>query len=285
MSSCKYRVVVSIDGGGKKGLIPLRVLSFLEEQLNMFVERSHLSSWVDVYAGTSTSAIIAGALAVSGVNGRDHYPSEMTELYLRRGKHFFDPQRSSHSVHPLNYVLEHFYGDLTLGQIRKHFLFVSYDLDRDEPFLFSDSQHHIQQIAISKMMQACCASPGFLDAVRIGNKRLADGMLTAKNPSKLAFQYARVFYPDDPIVLVSIGTGMSRELTFEEIQAEEQHRMLMDMARNDSGLVYFRFNPELSAPEVEMEELLQMTDQYIHDNMPSFERLLHLMEIKAGRLL
>lgn len=283
--TCKYRVVVSIDGGGKKGLIPLRFLSFLEEQLNEYVPKSHLSSWVDVYAGTSTSAIIAGALAVSGVGGRTHNPSEMTELYLKRGKHFFDSPKSTHSVHPLNYVLEHFYGDLTLSQIRKHFLFVSYDLDRDEPFLFSDSQHHIQQISVSKMMQACCASPGFLDAVLIGGKRLADGLLTTKNPAKLAFQYARVFYPDDPIVLISIGTGRSSDNTFEEEHAESQHQHLLEVAKNDSKLVYFRFNPELERPDMEMEQLIEATDVYIGDNKRSIERLLHLMEIKAGRLL
>lgn len=283
--ACKYRVVVSIDGGGKKGLIPLRILSFLEEQLSQYMPGNHLSSWVDLYAGTSTSAIIAGALAVSGVGGRSHFPSDMTELYLNRGQHFFDTPKSPHSVHPLTHILEHFYGDLTLSQIRKHFLFVSYDLDRDEPFLFSDAQHHIQQISVSKMMQACCATPGFLDAVMIGNKRLADGLLTTKNPSRLAFHYARVFYPDDPIVLISIGTGQTGENTYEEIQAEEQHRSLIDTARNDSKLVYFRFNPVLGSPETEMEQLIELTDVYIRDNMQSMERLLHLMEIKAGRLL
>ena len=283
--ACKYRVVVSIDGGGEKGLIPLRFLSFLEEQLNVYVPNSHLSSWVDVYAGTSTSAIIGGALAISGVGGRNHYPSEMTELYLKRGKHFFDPSKSRDSVHPLNYVLEHFYGELTLGQIRKHFLFVSYDLDRDEPFLFTDSQHHIQQISIAKMMQACSATPGFLDAVMIGNKRLADGMLSTKNPAKLAFQYARVFYPSDPIVLISIGTGETKSNNIEEIQAEDQHQILLEMAKKDSNLVYFRFNPIIEDTAVKMEQLIALTDVYINDNKQSIERLLHLMEIKAGRLL
>lgn len=283
--SCKYRVVVSIDGGGKKGIIPLRILSFLEEQLHAYVPEAHLSSWVDVYGGTSTSAIIAGALAVSGVGGRKHSPTEITDLYLHRGEHFFDSPRSAHSVHPLNFLLEHFYGDLTLGQIRKHFLFVSYDLDKDEPFLFSDSQHHIQQISVAKMMQACCAMPGFLEAVMIGNKRLADGALTTKNPSKLAFQYARVFYPDDPIVLISIGTGKLQAGSFEEIQAEEQHETLSELAKKDSKLVYFRFNPELDSGDYSTEQLLVLTDVYIQENLRSIERLLHLMEIKAGRLL
>ncbi len=283
--SCKYRVVVSIDGGGKKGIIPLRILSFLEEQLHAYIPDAHLSSWVDVYGGTSTSAIIAGALAVSGVGGRTHSPTEITDLYLHRGEHFFDSPKSVHSVHPLNFLLEHFYGDLTLGQIRKHFLFVSYDLDKDEPFLFSDSQHHIQQISVAKMMQACCAMPGFLEAVKIGNKRLADGALTTKNPAKLAFQYARVFYPDDPIVLISIGTGKLQAGSFEEMQAEEQHNTLSELAQRDSKLVYFRFNPELEAQDYSTEQLLALTDVYIQENLRSIERLLHLMEIKAGRLL
>lgn len=283
--SCKYRVVVSIDGGGKKGIIPLRVLSYLEEQLRSYVPNAHLTSWVDVYAGTSTSAIIAGALAVSGTGVRNHTPEAMTDLYLHRGSHFFDSQKSNRSVHPLNFLLDHFYGDLTLGQIRKHFLFVSYDLDRDEPFLFTDSQHHIQHITVAKMMQACCATPGFMGAVMIGNKRLADGILTTKNPAKLAYQYAKVFYPDDPIVLISIGTGKSELLSMEESLAEEQHQQIVDLAKNEHGLVYFRFNPDLDAARSHPQELLEQTDEYIADNQRQIERLLHLMEIKAGRLL
>lgn len=283
--TCKYRVVIAIDGGGKKGLIPLRFLSFLEEQLNEFIPRTHLSSWVDVYSGTSTSAIIAGALAVSGSGGRTHYPSDMAELYLKRGKHFFDLPRSKRSVHPLNYVLKHFYGDLTLSQIRKHFLFVSYDLDRDEPFLFTDSQHHIQNIPISRMMQACSATPGFLDSVMIGNKRLADGMLTTKNPAHLAFQYARVFYPDDPIVLISIGTGKGLLPSVEDLQAEAQHQKMNELSRNDPKLIYFRFDPDLEAPDPSMEQLMEATDVYINSSKSAIDRLLHLMEIKAGRLL
>jgi len=283
--TCKYRVVVAIDGGGKKGLIPLRFLSFLEAQLNEFVPKSHLSSWVDVYSGTSTSAIIAGALAVSGSGGRMHYPSDMTELYLKRGQHFFDPPKSKQSVHPLNYVLEHFYGNLTLSQIRKHFLFVSYDLDRDESFLFTDSQHHLQSIPVSRMMQACSATPGFLEAVMIGNKRLADGALTTKNPSHLAFQYARVFYPDDPIVLISIGTGKGLLPSMEDLQAEEQHQKMTELSKNDSRLLYFRFDPELEAPDPSMEQLIDATDVYINNSKGTIDRLLHLMEIKAGRLL
>jgi len=283
--TCKYRVVVAIDGGGKKGLIPLRFLSFLEEQLNEFVPKSHLSSWVDVYSGTSTSAIIAGALAVSGSGGRMHYPSDMTELYLQRGKHFFDAPKSKQSVHPLNYVLEHFFGDCTLGQIRKHFLFVSYDLDGDEPYLFTDSQHHIQSLPISKMMQACSATPGFLEAVMVGNKRLADGMLTTKNPANLAFQYARVFYPDDPIVLISIGTGKGLLPTMEDIQAEQQHEKMTEIAKTDSKLIYFRFDPDLESPDPSMEQLIEATDVYINNSRSAIDRLLHLMEIKAGRLL
>lgn len=283
--TCKYRVVVSIDGGGKKGLIPLRILSWLEEELNQLAPKSHLSSWVDVYSATSTGAIIAGALAISGSGGKVHYPSEIADLYLNRGHHFFDPPRSKQSVHPLNYLLDHFYGDLTLAHIKKHFLFVSYDLDRDEPYLFSDSLHHLQHVPVSKMMRACAASPGFLDSVMIGKKRLADGLLTTRNPSNLAYQYARVFYPEDPIVLISLGTGIHADDSLEDLLAEEQHNAMTQLAKKDNRLIYFRLNPEISEKEPSMQQLIADTDVYLRNNSQVTDRLLQLMEIKAGRLL
>ncbi len=71
----------------------------------------------------------------------------------------------------------------------------------------------------------------------------------------------------------------------QDIQAEEQHHKMLELAKNDSKLIYFRFDPELEAPDPTMEQLIEATDVYIDDSKPAIDRLLHLMEIKAGRLL
>jgi hypothetical protein len=94
-----------------------------------------------------------------------------------------------------------------------------------------------------------------------------------------------VFYPNDPIVLISIGTGKGLLPSVEDLQAEEQHQKMNELSRNDSKLIYFRFDPELEAPDPSMEQLIEATDVYINSSKSAIDRLLHLMEIKAGRLL
>lgn len=281
--TCKYRVVVSIDGGGRYGVVPLRFLSYLEGELNALVPRGHVSNWVDLYAASSTSAIIAGALASSGNKLPCVRPSDLLHIYLHRGKHFLTPPKGPHSVQALNYVVEHFFGQLTLGQINKHFLFVAENAESGDPFLFTDIQQHLQGCTVAKMMLACSAAPGFLDTEVIAGKPLKDARKNCRNPSIMALNYARIFYPDDHIVLISIGTGgHNRGNDDQSLLADKE---LRENKLLGDKLLYFRFNPVLNDKDTSNEGLLASVDNHIVEYQPQLNRLLQLMEIKAGRLL
>lgn len=92
--SCKYCVVVLIDGGGKKGFILFCILFWLEEELNYFVFKSYLLFWVDVYLVISMGVIIVGVLVISGFGGKLYYFFEIVDLYLNCGYYFFDLLKS-----------------------------------------------------------------------------------------------------------------------------------------------------------------------------------------------
>ncbi len=292
---CKYRVVLSIDGGGARGIVPLRILSFLQDAIKSIEADLDIPAWVDVFSGTSTSSIISGALMLKDEKDKAlHDPKSMLNLYLHRGHQIFtrnngiDPQNS---FYPLSFVLEHFFGRITLEQIRKHFLFVSYDLNSEQQFIFTDTIDRFRSLSLAKMMNACSAYPGIFPPLKLESSLLADGMLSTKNPSMLAYEYARVFYPTDPIILISLGTGYQSmaQQDYNEMEVQKIHEELDRTARTDDRLIYFRFQPELvqsvenmddATPE-NMLNLLDDTDNYLEQERARVNRLMSLMRIRA----
>ena len=296
---CKYRVILSIDGGGIRGVVPLKILSYIQNQVSQMDNSIDVSSWVDVFSASSTGSIIGGALMLRDDNGRAKFtPQEMLDLYQKRGLQIFskniglDPENS---VYPLSFVLNHFFGGINIEHIQKHFLFVSYDLNSDSQYLFTDTADRFRSLPLSKVMIACSAFPGVFPPLNLGNLLLADGIVAAKNPSELAYNYARMFYPQDPIILISIGTGQSesKEMDIIDKEMEVVHKNLTQISHDDSNLLYYRFQPILNNPpdqegdasETNINALLNDTSTYIESNQNEFKRLFALMRIKVEQMV
>ena len=85
------KMVLSCDGGGIRGIIIARCLEKLER-----LEGRPCNEIFSLMAGTSTGAIIAGALA-KGVKA-----SDLVDIYLTRGKEIFRKEiRDRHHSCPL----------------------------------------------------------------------------------------------------------------------------------------------------------------------------------------
>lgn len=295
---CKYRVVVSIDGGGIRGVLPLRLIDFIQKEISCFDPAINPSSWVDLYAATSTGTIISGALMIKNEIGQNKYsPNDIMNLYLKRGEQIFahNPQKlNSKNKYPLHFVLDYFFGSTTLDQLDKRFLFFSYDLNADEPFYFHDGMEHLRSMTVANMMTACSAFPGIFPPMKIGYKLLADGILASKNPAIMAYKYAKMNYPDDPIVLISLGVGEDQTTTFNLFDAESNrtHNEMENISKEDSKLIYFRFQPEIQEASNDLNDssaknsraLLNDADRFILENSNKFDRLFSLMKIKMEYL-
>lgn len=221
---CKYRIVVSIDGSGVRGIIPLKILSTIEKMVSELDSSIDLASSVDLYAGSSTGSIIGGALMIQDYNGKTiHSPTSILDFFTENGSQLFRDKTNNEVINssvPFDNLLESFFGTINLENLKKHFLFVSYDLNSDAQFLFTDLLTRYRHLSLSKMMQACSALPGFFSPVKLGNSLLMDGSISAKNPSTLAYNYARQLYPNDPVIFISLGTGKRKEDQFDIIEKE-----------------------------------------------------------------
>lgn len=294
---CKYRIIVSIDGGGIRGVLPLVILDHIQKKLKEYFDIDHIQDCVDLYSGTSTGAIIGSALMLQDSKGNYIYNlDKIKSLYMHRGQQIFNKNLHDnsfvHSVSPIKLVLENNFASYDIASIRKHFLFTSYDIVSDAPFIFMDKMERFRDFPLSKVLLACCALPGLFTPVKLGSHELVDGIIAAKNPSLLAYNYIKLYYPNDPIILLSLGTGdlgIEKD-DFIELDMKATHEKLRHISLKDPNLIYYRFQPKIENASKEMDDtspgnimaLEEDTYNFIANNKPLFESLYDLIQIKVA---
>src|SRR3954471_11931268 len=92
MEDLRFRIL-SVDGGGLRGLVPARLLLELEERLETLTgEKRPLSDYFHLFAGTSTGGLISLGLTASDPADPGH-PSmdaaQLVKLYNARGPEIF----------------------------------------------------------------------------------------------------------------------------------------------------------------------------------------------------
>jgi uncharacterized protein len=211
--------VLSIDGGGIRGIIPAVILEKLQECLGRELWQSF-----DLIAGTSTGGIIALGIGTGCNNGQPYSPSELLNFYLENGPAIFKKNvltglrqicAPKYSPSALEEALGKNFGDAQFSSALTPLLISSYDLKDQIPFFFKS--HRIAQNSsfdwpLTDIARATSAAPTFFRPLHLERSRedyvLVDGGVYVNNPSMAAYAEARALYPDaDRIVVVSVGTG------------------------------------------------------------------------------
>ena len=214
--------ILSLDGGGLRGLFTAFLLERLEEETGVKV-----ADHFDLITGTSTGGIIAIGLSL-GLR-----PAELVRFYLEEGPKIFPPrrgpdwiQRSVHSwIHnwwsakyraaALEQALRKkgTFGERLLGECGVSLVVPSFDLEGNVIRLFK-TRHHERfrrdhALPAWKVAMATTAAPTFLPAFKgIDGERLIDGGLWANDPSMVGFVEAVsvLGVPAESIRMLSIGT-------------------------------------------------------------------------------
>ncbi len=185
-------LVLAIDGGGVRGAIPAGVLALWESETSKKVH-------ADLYAGTSTGAIIAGALAI-GLHASDvanlfqkHTSAIFTKAegsFAKRALSFKGWALPAYTHDELKSVLESTLGGVTLGEVVNPLCIASLDVVTGRPRVFRS--HHLpnsvsdRSLRITEVILASAAAPGFFPSKTIDGSSFVDGALWANNPSLLA---------------------------------------------------------------------------------------------------
>jgi patatin-like phospholipase/acyl hydrolase len=200
--------ILSIDGGGIKGIIPCILLNAIEERIGK------ISSNFDLIAGTSTGGIIALGLSkpdpLSTMELLDFYKREGKNIFSTRknvrknsfferiGKGFakrsgneilFAPFPSDH----LESLLTETFSDYTLSECKNHVLITSYNVDNQEAIYFNSrtaingKDPLLKDVARSTSAAPLFFTPNQLNLDSENDLQLIDGGVFANNPSILAY--------------------------------------------------------------------------------------------------
>lgn len=249
------KIILSIDGGGIRGILPLVILKALEERLQ---NHKHIASYVDLYAGTSTGALIVAALHV-GNNGVPMLAKDILDIYQKRGSQMFIPSSDGKSIYrslPMRRLINQNFGALTLGELPNNYVFPMLNIVDQSPFIYSsysqDSQYKDQ--ALSEMLMACTAVPTYFEPIFLFGEMLADGVVYVKNPSLISTQLFLANGGDlNELTVLSLGTGHLAGCDDEiETKALEDHFNLEKLFQSNRNQ-YYRLQPELHKSSQEMD--------------------------------
>ncbi|HYM57318.1 MAG TPA: patatin-like phospholipase family protein [Solirubrobacteraceae bacterium] len=215
--------VLSIDGGGIRGLIPALVLAEVERRT-----RRPTAELFDLVAGTSTGGILACALTRPGADGGPAFSAEeLSEVYLTEGPEIFNRSLlkrvlsvegfldERYEDDGLEAALERYLDDARLSGALCDLLVTAYDIKDRFAFFFRSARARSDptyDFSLRDVARATAAAPTYFEPVEVTDTAgartypLIDGGVFANNPALCA--YTDVMAAGGGLdVLASLGTG------------------------------------------------------------------------------
>ncbi|CAL5364040.1 unnamed protein product [Camellia sinensis] len=214
----ELRTVLSIDGGGIRGIIPSIILNFLEAQLQKLDgEDARIADYFDVIAGTSTGGLVTAMLTAPNEKNRPLFAAkDIKAFYLDHCPKIF-PQKSDfgssfanatkvlralsgpmYDGKYLRCLLKEKLGNTRLNQTLTNVVVPTFDIKRLQPTIFSTyevKKNPSLNALLSDICIATSAAPtylpphGFETKDSLGKARqfnLVDGGVVANNPTLVA---------------------------------------------------------------------------------------------------
>ncbi|EXC24872.1 Patatin group A-3 [Morus notabilis] len=212
----KVFTVLSIDGGGIRGIIPGTHLAFLESKLQELDGPDvRIADYFDIITGTSTGGLVTAMLTAPDKDNRPLYAAkDITDFYLEHAPKIFPQQNRNNFIGNListftgpkydgkylKSLLNDLLSNLTLKQTLTDVLIPTFDIKLLQPIIFSTNDAKENALSNARISDICIgtsAAPTFLPAHSFttsdkGNSRnfeLIDGGVAANNPTMLAISH------------------------------------------------------------------------------------------------
>ena len=279
--------ILSIDGGGIRGIIPAMVLAEIEKST-----QKPIIELFDVIAGTSTGGILACGLCVPNAEGAAKFPaSELVDLYLHEGRRIFpchlferftEHFEAKYPASGIEQVLHEYLGESRLSNVLTELFVTAYDIERRKPKFFRSRdarQDPAKDHLLWMVARATSAAPTYFEPFKLPRadpgdyEALIDGGVFANNPAMCAYVDGSTGpgqVRPEGVLLVSLGTGSQNrplmydrvkdwgqfqwtkpilDVTFQGISATT-HYQLEQILGNDH---YFRLDAELTLASDDMD--------------------------------
>ncbi|HEY9807808.1 MAG TPA: patatin-like phospholipase family protein [Halomicronema sp.] len=245
--------ILSIDGGGIRGMIPAILLNYIEKKT-----KKQIHTMFDMIAGTSTGGILALGLTKRNSDSESNYEAEYTaaeliNFYRKYGNKIFSEyiptpidDLMQPKFNPVNKheVLTSLLGEARIENALKEVFITSYDIELRTPIFFTsnykaeeteclESRKICRGFTMVNAAMATSAAPTFFPPYKLKTVHrtsedyyaLVDGGIFANNPTALALMETMISYQRktghelhrDDILVVSLGTGsLTRKYKYQD---------------------------------------------------------------------
>jgi len=229
--------VLSIDGGGIRGILPAMLLAELERRA-----KRPIVDLFDMIVGTSTGGLLGMAVACPDKQGRPrHSARDVVRFYEVAGPRVFSRSvwhkiraignltEGKYPSSGIESVLDDYFGDARLKDALCDVIVPAYEIERRFPFFFKASKARRKDYydyPMKTVLRAATAAPTYFEPAQIiidgpnDYYALVDGALFAYNPGMCAYVEVLSHYPQyQSMIMVSLGTGeMTRRLPIDEVK-------------------------------------------------------------------
>lgn len=208
-STTAPKYILSLDGGGVRGIYTMNILDQISTYLKIPIREKF-----DLIVGTSIGGIIGSALAVEKLN------LPLDEMFSQKNietifdKSIWDKILKYAQFCPIydgkgkTKILKNYLGDIKLGDIQTNLILTSWNLTQNMPVLFSTINEHYKDIKLVDACDATSAAPIYFPPVNINGEYYIDGGVACNNPIMTAYSEAKRLFPNTPLRILSIGTGI-----------------------------------------------------------------------------
>ena len=303
--------ILSLDGGGMRGVATLLMLEELEK-----ITGAKTHQMFDLIVGTSTGAVIASLVGISCMEAK-----EGLDLYMEMGGKIFErslvggvggliQNQSYYDQKILEEVLRNYAGDSLLFNsswspgVPAIAMVSSIVTNTIQPHIFSNYLlhpsikppfPHTTTTPLFQAIIASCAAPGYFSHVVVSGSTHVDGAVVANNPAQLALLESKLLWPKEKLqCLASFGSGQpgfqkleeKNNITTKDVltrsldalaDTETAHQVLKHFLDSER---YFRLSPPLQnivelneVREYMLDQLIKETRRYIRNNNKLFTDL------------
>ncbi len=206
--------ILSIDGGGLRGVVPVTILSEIQNRLN---PKKEIWECFDLIAGTSTGGLITCAITMRDKNASikkaKYSLNDILNIYINRGKEIFPLHKGlSHVVHEVEDVFRPTFsedgiakvfrdilGDSKISDCLTNIIVSTYDLNNNIALFFKsldNAKNDLLDAELYDICRATSAGPTYLPTYRFNypknpdtelpHRNCIDGGVYVNNPSMAA---------------------------------------------------------------------------------------------------
>jgi patatin-like phospholipase/acyl hydrolase len=295
--------ILAIDGGGIRGLIPIKILMEIERRLGGDIP---IATYFDVMGGTSAGGIIVLILNVQSEDGSPMYwARHLHSIYNTFAKDVFKVSffrkigslwgwsGPKYSNENLISSLKNIFGDATLSETYTDVIIPSYNLLDENNFMFRTNralEHKERDFYMVDVGTATSSAPTYFKPAEIQDldKKhkylMVDGGVSANNPSLSALTYAFNQYRETvDYFVVSIGTGHSATpvsigtggkfgwassiipILMDSVNDVTNYEMLQLLPEENYYRIQISIDPEHSAMDDATDENIAALEKYADD--------------------